>query len=54
MLSNDDMAIGRVIKGSKDGKGRVRKIIEVREDSYDKFEFGDWVSFKKVDQNAES
>jgi hypothetical protein len=48
MLSNVIMAIGKVIRGSRDGKGRVRKLIEVREDFYDQYEFGDWVTFEKL------
>ena len=38
----------KIIKGSKDGRGRVRKYVEIPGLYYDDFEFGELVRIEKV------
>ena len=38
----------KVIRGSKDGKGRIRKYVEVPGLYYDDFEFGELVRIEKM------
>ena len=41
-------ARGKVIKSGRDAKGRPRKFIEITEFYYNDFDFGDFVSIKKL------
>lgn len=40
-------AIGKIVRGSKDHKGRIRKWIEIKEAWYDDYDFGDMVVITK-------
>jgi hypothetical protein len=40
----------KIIKGSKDRKGNVRKFISIPEVFYDEFEFGDIVRIRKIER----
>lgn len=41
-------ALSKIIKGSKNPKGKRRKWVEIKEDWYDDFEFGDRVAITKI------
>ena len=43
----------KIIKGSKDRQGRIRKFIPVPTLYYDDFEFGDVVAIKRVKKAEE-
>lgn len=44
-------ARGIVRRGGLDGKGRPRKLVEIRDIFYDDFEFGDPVNIDPVDND---
>lgn len=42
----------KIVKGPKDNKGKIRKFIQIPENYYEEFEFGDVVKIEKVNKSA--
>ena len=47
------MVRSKIIKGPKDGHGRVRKFIQIPEVYYNDFQFGDIVEVKKHEESKQ-
>lgn len=46
--ANMESTRGKIVRGSKNAKGKIRKWIEIPELYYDDFDFGDIVKIEKV------